>query len=66
MAEPTAMESSERESRDWLRKRHNSLKVELQALTAGVPNQSGRDDIEEILKRVDWLRRKAIDAGWNV
>lgn len=66
MAESTTLESSEREGLEWLRDRHNSLMVELEALTAGVPTQLGRDDVEEIIKRVDWLRRKAIDAGWNV
>ncbi len=73
MPESTTMESFEKESLEWFREQHKiitgemkSLMGQLEELTASVPAQSGRDDIKELMKRVNWLLRKARAAGWNV
>ena len=73
MPESTTMESFEKESLEWFREQHKILMSEMKSLTgqldellARVPTQSGRDETEEITKRIDWLLRKARDAGWNV
>lgn len=66
MGDPTTLEASEREHKDWLLRRWNELVEELTTITAKVPIQYHTDQIGELVARVKWLRAKAADAGWDV